>query len=150
MFLDSLFRTKTKNQIIPVKDVPWMMSLRAMPVPSKDYFERAFLYTGATNALYTRGAIYHCTRTGSGTSGDPYVYAWTASLTAEESEGGESTVDLEESGGVMTLGAELVDGTGWTSTGWTGDFATGFVHTVGQSTPLRRTIASTGTNLLSD
>lgn len=34
------------------------------------------------------------------------------------------------------LGAELVGGSGWTTTGWTGDFATGFIHTSGQTTSL--------------
>ena len=46
-----------------------------------------------------------------------------------------------------TLGEELLDNTGWTSTGWTGDFDNGFIHTVGQTSPLQRTITLTGTKL---
>ena len=46
-----------------------------------------------------------------------------------------------------TLGAELLDSSGWTSTGWTGDFNTGFKHVVGQTSPLRRTLPSTGTKM---
>lgn len=45
------------------------------------------------------------------------------------------------------LGAELIDGTGWTSSGWTGDFTNGFAHTVGQTSPLTRTMVATGTRL---
>lgn len=44
-----------------------------------------------------------------------------------------------------TLGAEQADGTGWTSTGWTGDFATGFTHTPGNTSPLSRSFGATGT-----
>ena len=43
----------------------------------------------------------------------------------------------------ITVGSELIDDTGWTSTGWTGNFAMGFTHTVGQSTPLQRTVTIT-------
>ena len=46
-----------------------------------------------------------------------------------------------------TLGAELLDSSGWTTTGWTGDFNTGFKHVVGQTSPLRRTLPSTGTKM---
>ena len=34
------------------------------------------------------------------------------------------------------LGAELLSASGWTSTGWTGDYATGFTHTVGNTNVL--------------
>lgn len=46
-----------------------------------------------------------------------------------------------------TLGSELVDNTGWTSAGWTGDFATGFTHTPGNTSALSRAIPSTGTKM---
>lgn len=44
------------------------------------------------------------------------------------------------------LGNELVDATGWTSTDWTGDYNNGFTHTIGNTTPLSRTMSNTGTN----
>ncbi len=34
------------------------------------------------------------------------------------------------------LGSELLSASGWTSTGWTGDYATGFTHTVGNTNVL--------------
>lgn len=40
------------------------------------------------------------------------------------------------------LGTELLSGTGWTSTDWTGDFATGFTHTTGNTTALSNTLAA--------
>ena len=45
------------------------------------------------------------------------------------------------------LGEEVLDGTGWISDGWTGDFATGFVHTTGNISNLTRSIGATGTKL---
>lgn len=46
------------------------------------------------------------------------------------------------------LGLELVDGTGWVvPTGWTGDFATGFTNTVGNTNALSKTMGLTGTKL---
>jgi len=45
---------------------------------------------------------------------------------------------------VAPLGAELLDATGWTSVGWSGDFNTGFIHTAGQVTPLIKTLPATG------
>lgn len=38
------------------------------------------------------------------------------------------------------LGAELASASGWTSTGWTGDFASGFTHTSGNTNALSFTI----------
>lgn len=47
-----------------------------------------------------------------------------------------------------SLGSELIDATGWTvPDGWTGDFSTGFVNTVGNLNPLTKMLASTGTKL---
>lgn len=45
------------------------------------------------------------------------------------------------------LGNELVDGTGWNTTGWTGDFLTGFTHTTGNTSALSRDMGATGNNL---
>lgn len=42
--------------------------------------------------------------------------------------------------GVATLGSELLDGTGWTSAGWTGAF-NAFTHTPGNTSALSRAIA---------
>lgn len=39
-----------------------------------------------------------------------------------------------------TYGTELLDGTGWTQTGWTGDFSDGFTHTSGSTDALTRNI----------
>lgn len=47
---------------------------------------------------------------------------------------------------VPSLGVELTDGTGWTSTDWTGDYATGFTHTTGNTTALTRTVTIGNTN----
>lgn len=46
------------------------------------------------------------------------------------------------------LGTELLSSTGWTSTGWTGDFANGFTHTTGNTNPLSVTIDSLEENAL--
>lgn len=43
------------------------------------------------------------------------------------------------------LGSQLIDGTGWTSAGWTGNFVTGFTNGTGNTSPLRRTMGATGT-----
>ncbi|MFA5152601.1 MAG: hypothetical protein WC554_08595 [Clostridia bacterium] len=51
----------------------------------------------------------------------------------------KSTVALESA----PLGSELTDGTGWTSTDWTGDYATGFTHTTGNTSPLSRDVTIT-------
>lgn len=47
-----------------------------------------------------------------------------------------------------TLGPELLDGNGWTSVGWTGNFTNGFTHVVGQTSPLKRNILNLGTKIL--
>jgi hypothetical protein len=40
------------------------------------------------------------------------------------------------------LGSELLSASGWTSTGWTGDYATGFTHSTGNTTALTNTLAA--------
>lgn len=40
------------------------------------------------------------------------------------------------------LGTELLTSANWTSTGWTGDFTTGFTHTTGNTTALSNTLAA--------
>jgi hypothetical protein len=70
------------------------------------------------------------------------VATLTTSL-AENTKQFQSTVGNES----PQFGAELLDATGWTSTGWTGDFNSGFIHTVGQITPLTKPLPSTGTKL---
>jgi hypothetical protein len=42
-----------------------------------------------------------------------------------------------------TMGSELLDGTGWTSTDWTGSFAAGYTHTPGNTSALSRTVPVT-------
>jgi len=44
------------------------------------------------------------------------------------------------------LGAELLSTSGWTSTGWTGSFATGWTHTTGNTTALTNTLAAVNGN----
>ena len=41
-----------------------------------------------------------------------------------------------------TFGAELLSGSGWTSTGWTGSWAAGWAHTVGNTSVLSNTTAA--------
>lgn len=41
------------------------------------------------------------------------------------------------------LGSELLTSSDWTSTGWTGNFASGFTHTTGNTSVLSNTIAAT-------
>lgn len=48
---------------------------------------------------------------------------------------GNSTTD-------SPLGPELLTSSNWTPTGWTGDFATGFIHTTGNTSVLSNTIAA--------
>jgi hypothetical protein len=45
-----------------------------------------------------------------------------------------------------TLGSELLSSSNWTTTGWTGDFATGFTHTTGNTTALTNTLAAVTNN----
>jgi hypothetical protein len=40
-----------------------------------------------------------------------------------------------------TVGADITDATGWTSTNWTGDYTVGFTHTPGNTSILSRAIA---------
>ena len=40
------------------------------------------------------------------------------------------------------LGSELLSTSGWTSTGWTGDFTTGWTHSTGNTTALTNTLAA--------
>ena len=48
----------------------------------------------------------------------------------------------------VPLSEELLDSTGWTSSGWTGDWQTGFTHTLGESTPIIKTLDfATGTKM---
>lgn len=48
----------------------------------------------------------------------------------------------------VLLSEELLNETGWTSTGWTGSWEAGFTHTVGQSTPITKSLGfSTGTKM---
>jgi hypothetical protein len=49
---------------------------------------------------------------------------------------GNSTTD-------SPLGPELLTSSNWTSTGWTGNFTTGFIHTTGNTSVLSNTIAAT-------
>lgn len=44
-------------------------------------------------------------------------------------------------------GDELISADGWTLDGWTGDFASGFVHTVGKTGILTFSLGNTGTNI---
>ena len=50
-----------------------------------------------------------------------------------------STVALESG----SLGPEITDATGWTSTDWTGSYGAGFAHTIGNTTALSRTMTNT-------
>lgn len=58
--------------------------------------------------------------------------------------GTSTTPELESA----QLGDELIRSSGWTTTGWTGSFATGFTHTSGNTNPLVFAMPeATGTNL---
>ena len=46
-----------------------------------------------------------------------------------------------------TLGSELLTSSNWTTTGWTGDFTTGFTHTTGNVTSLTNTLAAVTNNI---
>jgi hypothetical protein len=46
-----------------------------------------------------------------------------------------------------TLGGELLSANNWTATDWTGDYATGFTHTAGNTTALTNTLAAVTNNL---
>ena len=74
-----------------------------------------------------------------GTSSTPTLFVNTAT-----SNVGIGTTLLTQS---APVGSELTDSTGWTTTGWTGDYNGGFVHTVGQTATLSRSVGSTGTKL---
>ena len=64
------------------------------------------------------------------------------------SDVGQGVTDFQATITEPTLGEELASNSGWTTIGWTGDFENGFVHTVGQTTPLIYQMPeSTGTNL---
>lgn len=42
------------------------------------------------------------------------------------------------------LGTELITSSGWITTGWTGNYSTGFTHIVGETTPLEYPLSNTG------
>lgn len=63
---------------------------------------------------------------------------------AQQTEPIFNSTTLSES---ALLGAELTSASGWTSTGWTGDYNTGFTHTSGNTNPLTFPLSNTGTNL---
>jgi hypothetical protein len=52
---------------------------------------------------------------------------------------GATTIKGAAAADQPTFGAELLTGAGWTSTGWTGSWATGWVHTVGNTSVLSNT-----------
>lgn len=48
----------------------------------------------------------------------------------------------------MNLSQELLNSNGWTNDGWTGNWTNGFTHTVGQNTPITKSLGfSTGTKM---
>ncbi len=51
----------------------------------------------------------------------------------------QKSTALEES---AVLGAEITNSSNWTSTNWTGDYANGFTHTVGNTSALSRTMTT--------
>jgi len=55
----------------------------------------------------------------------------------------ETSVAAEES---APLGDELLSASGWTSTGWTGDWASGWDHTTGNTTALLNSLAAVSGN----
>lgn len=100
MFLDALFRILDRGQVVPVKDSPWMIGLRAMPVPSADYYERTVVYTGVTSATYTNGYVYTCTRSG---SEGAYTYAWTCISTDAVRTASDTTPIMDGTGAAGDL-----------------------------------------------
>ena len=58
---------------------------------------------------------------------------------AQTAENFEMKISEESAG----LGAEMVTGIGWNSAGWTGDYAIGFTHATGNTTPLTYNLGAT-------
>lgn len=56
---------------------------------------------------------------------------------------GALTIESAAALDTATIGSNLVDGTGWTSTNWTGDFASGFDHSTGNTSALSRAVTYT-------
>jgi hypothetical protein len=77
----------------------------------------------------------------------PYAGYFTATSTTGTSTfaGGIQAPSITMSGTILnnsaTLGSELLDNTGWTSTNWTGNYDTGFTHTTGNTSVLSKTIS---------
>jgi hypothetical protein len=76
-------------------------------------------------------------------SGNPTLADWfdqSVKTTATPTFGPTTVVGVTAGLGYV-IGSELLDATGWTSTGWTGSFGAGFQHTSGNTSPLARTIS---------
>jgi len=79
--------------------------------------------------------------TGSGTIGNSPLTTDGTNITSTIIQ--KSTAAYESA----TLGNELLTSSNWTSTGWTGDFTSGFTHTTGNTTALTNTLAAVTNNL---
>lgn len=110
--------------------------------------EPGFLYVtqSSTQLWVTSGAsgptLIGPTSASSGVS----VYPATSTILAYEGlivgDAGSIVIKSSSTMESATLGSELVDSSGWTSTNWTGDFASGFTHTTGNTSPLSRAVAT--------
>jgi len=79
--------------------------------------------------------------TGSGTIGNSPLTTDGTNITSTIIQ--KSTAAYESA----PLGNELLTSSNWTSTGWTGNFSSGFTHTTGNTTDLTNTLAAVTNNL---
>lgn len=98
--------------------------------------------------LYSNGGNSPMTSTTSPTVG--YLTSTSANATSTFAGnlmiGNRMFIGEKYASGTPTLGSELTDATGWTSTGWTGDYNAGFAHTAGNTTSLFRTMTVSNTS----
>ena len=91
-------------------------------------------FNGKIGGSGTSGNIAYFT--GTGTIGNSPLITDGTNITSVLLQ--KSTASYESA----PLGSELLSSSGWTSTDWTGDFATGFTHTTGNTTALTNTLAA--------
>jgi hypothetical protein len=96
-------------------------------------------YTKASANGLTNENVFGYNAIGSGSNTVTYG---DSNITQHNFRNGYVQLNSKTSQESAPLGGELLSASGWTSTDWTGDFTTGFTHTIGNQTVLSNTLAA--------